>query len=69
VLFTVGARCTLARLLRRPRNDIAFDGHYTADGAIVDKRACALGCAGNAELDEFRGKQRCPGLAPDAGLA
>jgi bifunctional non-homologous end joining protein LigD len=36
----------LANLLRRQREGIAFNEHYTGDGAIIYKHACALGCEG-----------------------
>ncbi len=36
----------LAKLLSRPHEGIAFNQHYTGDGAIVFKHACALGCEG-----------------------
>jgi bifunctional non-homologous end joining protein LigD len=36
----------LAELLRRPHDGIALNEHYTADGAIIYKHACALGCEG-----------------------
>jgi ATP-dependent DNA ligase len=36
----------LAKLLNHPREGIAFNEHYTGDGAIIFKHACALGCEG-----------------------
>ncbi len=36
----------LANLLRRQRDGISFNQHYTSDGAIIYKQACALGCEG-----------------------
>jgi bifunctional non-homologous end joining protein LigD len=36
----------LAELLRRPHDGIALNEHYTGDGAIIYKHACALGCEG-----------------------
>jgi ATP-dependent DNA ligase len=37
---------TLAKLLNRPHEAIALNQHYTGEGAIVFKHACALGCEG-----------------------
>jgi hypothetical protein len=34
----------LANLLGHPHEGIAFNEHYTGDGAIIYKHACALGC-------------------------
>jgi bifunctional non-homologous end joining protein LigD len=39
-------RRTLAKLLIHPHEGIAFNEHYTGDGAIIFKHACALGCEG-----------------------
>jgi bifunctional non-homologous end joining protein LigD len=36
----------LAKLLSHPHEGIAFNEHYTGDGAIIFKRACALGREG-----------------------
>ena len=36
----------LANLLGHPHEGIAFNEHYTGDGAIIYKHACALGCEG-----------------------
>ena len=36
----------LAKLLSHPHEAIAFNEHYTGDGAIIYKHACALGCEG-----------------------
>ena len=36
----------LAMLLRHPHEGIAFNKHYTGDGAIIFKHSCALGCEG-----------------------
>ncbi len=36
----------LAKLLSHPHEGIAFNQHYTGDGAIIFKHACALGCEG-----------------------
>ena len=41
-------RRALADLLRRQRDGSAFNEHYTGDGAIIYKYACALGCEGIA---------------------
>ena len=37
---------TLAKLLSHPHDGIALNQHYTGDGAIIFKHACALGCEG-----------------------
>jgi bifunctional non-homologous end joining protein LigD len=39
-------KATLAKLLHRPPGGIAFNQHYSGDGAIIYKHACALGCEG-----------------------
>jgi bifunctional non-homologous end joining protein LigD len=39
-------KATLAKLLRRPVDGIAFNEHYSGDGASIYKQACALGCEG-----------------------
>ncbi len=39
-------RTTLAKLLHRPRGGIVFNEHYSGDGGIIYKHACALGCEG-----------------------
>jgi hypothetical protein len=44
----------LASLLRGKHAGIAFNAHFIADGAIVYRQACALGCEGCVEA---------PGLA------
>jgi bifunctional non-homologous end joining protein LigD len=36
----------LAKLLSHPHKGVAFNEHYTGDGAIIFKHACALGCEG-----------------------
>jgi bifunctional non-homologous end joining protein LigD len=36
----------LAKLLSHPHAGIAFNQHYEADGPIIYKHACALGCEG-----------------------
>jgi bifunctional non-homologous end joining protein LigD len=36
----------LAKLLSHPHEGIALNQHYEADGAIIYKHACALGCEG-----------------------
>jgi bifunctional non-homologous end joining protein LigD len=36
----------LAKLLSHSHEGIAFNKHYTGDGAIIHKHACALGCEG-----------------------
>jgi bifunctional non-homologous end joining protein LigD len=39
-------KAVLAKLLRKPSDGIALNEHYTSDGAIIYKHACALGCEG-----------------------
>ena len=39
-------KSTLKSLLRSRRAGIAFNAHFIADGAIVYRQACALGCEG-----------------------
>jgi hypothetical protein len=39
-------KVTLAKLLRPSIDGIAFNEHYSGDGAIIYKHACALGCEG-----------------------
>jgi bifunctional non-homologous end joining protein LigD len=39
-------KAALAKLLRRPPDGIAFNEHYTGDGAIIYTHACKLGCEG-----------------------
>jgi hypothetical protein len=39
-------RRTLKSLLRGKHAGIAFNAHFIADGAIVYRQACALGCEG-----------------------
>jgi bifunctional non-homologous end joining protein LigD len=39
-------KSTLKSLLRGKHADIAFNAHFIADGAIVYRQACALGCEG-----------------------
>jgi bifunctional non-homologous end joining protein LigD len=39
-------KTTLAKLLRKPPDGVAFNEHYSGDGAIIYKHACALGCEG-----------------------
>jgi bifunctional non-homologous end joining protein LigD len=36
----------LAKLLTRPQEGIAFNLHYSCEGAVIYKHACALGCEG-----------------------
>jgi ATP-dependent DNA ligase len=36
----------LAKLVSHPHEGIAFNEHYTGDGSIIYKHACALGCEG-----------------------
>jgi bifunctional non-homologous end joining protein LigD len=37
---------SLAKLLTRPHEGIAFNQHYTCESAAIFKHACALGCEG-----------------------
>jgi bifunctional non-homologous end joining protein LigD len=37
-------KATLAKLLRPSIDGIAFNEHYSGDGAIIYKHSCALGC-------------------------
>ena len=39
-------KAALAKVLHQQRDGIVFNQHYTGDGAIIYKRACALGCEG-----------------------
>ena len=39
-------KAALAKLLHRTSGGIVFNEHYTGDGAIIYKHACALGCEG-----------------------
>ena len=39
-------KSTLKSLVRRKHEGIAFNAHFIADGAIVYRQACALGCEG-----------------------
>ena len=39
-------KLTLAELLRGVPDGIAFNRHFTGDGAVIFKHACALGCEG-----------------------
>ena len=39
-------KLVLANLLRQPHKGIAFNEHYSGEGAIIFKHACALGCEG-----------------------
>ena len=39
-------KSTLKSLLRCKHAGIAFNAHFIADGAIVYRQACALGCEG-----------------------
>ena len=36
----------LAKLLSRPLESIAFNQHYSCEGAVIFKHACAFGCEG-----------------------
>ena len=51
-------KAILAKLLRPPIDGIAFNEHYSGDGAIIYKHACALGCEGIVS-------RRLGGLAPE----
>jgi bifunctional non-homologous end joining protein LigD len=39
-------KLVLANLLRQPHKGIAFNEHYSGEGAIIFRHACALGCEG-----------------------
>ena len=39
-------KAVLAKLLHQPTDGIVLNEHYTGDGAIIYKHACALGCEG-----------------------
>jgi bifunctional non-homologous end joining protein LigD len=39
-------KATLADLLRGVADGIAFNRHFSGDGAMIFKHACALGCEG-----------------------
>jgi bifunctional non-homologous end joining protein LigD len=39
-------KAALAKLLRQSIDGIAYNEHYSGDGAIIYKHACALGCEG-----------------------
>ena len=39
-------KAALAKLLGRAQDGIAFNEHYSGEGAIFYKHACALGCEG-----------------------
>ena len=39
-------KAALAKLLHRTSGGIVYNEHYEADGAIIYKHACALGCEG-----------------------
>jgi bifunctional non-homologous end joining protein LigD len=39
-------KAILAKLLRRPIDGIAYNEHYSGDGAIIYMHACKLGCEG-----------------------
>jgi hypothetical protein len=41
-----GPKAPLAGLLRLPHDGIALNEHFSGDGAIIYKHACALGCKG-----------------------
>jgi hypothetical protein len=48
----------LATLLRRPPDGIALNEHYSGDGAIIYRHACALGCEGEAPGLTVSGRSR-----------
>jgi bifunctional non-homologous end joining protein LigD len=41
----------LAKLLSRPNQGIAFNQHYTCDGAVIYKHVCTFGCEGMSRRD------------------
>jgi hypothetical protein len=43
-------KTTLAELLHGIPHGIAFNRHFTGDGPMVFKHACALGCGGTSHL-------------------
>jgi len=42
-------KLTLKSFLRDKHAGIAFNEHFTADGAIIYRHACALGCEGSCQ--------------------
>jgi bifunctional non-homologous end joining protein LigD len=52
----------LTKLLSHPHEGIAFNEHYTGDGAIIFKHACALGCEGIVSKRIDLGCVDCPGF-------
>ena len=43
----IEAKAALAKLLRRAPGGIVLNEHYSGDGAVIYKPACALGCEGS----------------------
>ena len=52
-------KAALAKLLLRSPDGIGFSEHYSGDGTIIYKHACALGCEGIVSI-EFR--YQCQGV-------
>jgi bifunctional non-homologous end joining protein LigD len=57
-------KATLAKLLRPPVDGIAFNEHYSGDGGVIYKHACALGCEGSFQSASVR---RIGPVAPSVG--
>ena len=55
-------KATLAELLYNVRDGIAFNRHFSGDGAMIFKHACALGCEGivSKRLDSPYSSGRSP---------
>jgi bifunctional non-homologous end joining protein LigD len=55
-------KATLAELLYNVRDGIAFNKHFTGDGATIFKHACTLGCEGivSKRLDSLYRSGRSP---------
>ena len=65
-------KSTLRSLLRGKHAGIAFNSHFIADGAIVYRQACALGCEGIFEAPWFAvplGTRRLLGEGQEPGGA
>ena len=57
-------KSTLKSLLRGKQAGIAFNAHFIADGEIVYRQACVLGCEG---LSRSGWDPRIAPVAPTAG--
>jgi bifunctional non-homologous end joining protein LigD len=51
----------LANLLYPVRDGIVFNAHYDADGSIIFRQACALGCEGIVSKRRYRSGERITG--------